>query len=91
MGFVASNHVWKLDGVTRSTTPDLAMGGLSAGSHALQFSYADFLGRNYSYAGTVRVLNARDYDDQVAAVSAAQVALMQSSILYMANLPLISH
>jgi hypothetical protein len=76
LSFVASNFDWKLDGVTRSTTPQLSIELRTPGSHTLQFSYSDFLGRNYSYTGPVRVLDPDDYDAQIVGASAAQLPLL---------------
>jgi hypothetical protein len=74
MSYAAHSFVWKLDAVTYSTTPDLiATPGL--GTYSLQLTHGDFLGRNYSGAGIVRVLDAETYNEQIAAPSAALAAL----------------
>jgi hypothetical protein len=88
MGFVATSYNWRVDGVTRSTTPDLALSGLAAGDHTLSFSYTDFLGRGYSFSGTARVLSQTDYDREMAGMMAGEaVALAVTSVTV--NLPLI--
>jgi hypothetical protein len=76
MNFVAKNLDWKLDGVTRSTAPDLAITLDRPGVYTLEFSYTDFLDRDYHYSGPVRVLDPADYDAQIAAPAAAQLPLL---------------
>jgi hypothetical protein len=88
MSFVAGGYDWRLDGVTRSTTADLVMGGLAAGDHPLAFSFTDFLGRNYSFGGTVRVLSSADYDRQMMSVMAGEAAMLAVGSATV-NLPLI--
>ena len=75
MSFVANSFVWKIDGVTRSTTPDLNMVMSSPGAHTLGLTYSDFLGRNYSASGTVRVLTSAGYEQQIAGPVAATGSL----------------
>jgi hypothetical protein len=76
MNFVASNYDWKLNGATSSSTPDLSVTLTRPGEYTLQFSYADFLGRTYSYTGPVRVLDAADYEARIVAPVAAQLPLL---------------
>jgi len=66
--FTATNFEWKVANVTRSTGPVLDV-QLLEGTYELRFAYSDFLGRAYSYAGTIRVLNPAAYAAQAAAVS----------------------
>jgi hypothetical protein len=75
VSFVARNFNWKLDGTTRSTTPDLSLTLNNPGVYVLEFNYTDFLGRNYGYTGPVRVLDADDYAAQIVAPIAAQLPL----------------
>jgi hypothetical protein len=75
MSFVASNWQWWVDGVLRSTTPSLSLGGLSAGMHTLSVSHDDFLGRHYTFNGKVRVLSPAAYSQLAAATNAAQLVL----------------
>ena len=66
MPFVAKNFVWQIDGLTRSTTPDLNVVMGSPGAHTLSLTYDDFLPRHYSTSGTVRVLASAVYNQQIA-------------------------
>ena len=43
----------------------------SPGAHTLSLTYSDFLGRNHSTSGTVRVLASAVYDQQIAGPVAA--------------------
>lgn len=61
MDFVASNFVWKLNGVQLSSTPGLAVQLGSAGEYQLTVQHKDFLGRSYSYNGIVRVVSDEEY------------------------------
>jgi hypothetical protein len=56
MSYVSSDSRWQVDGVIRSTSPDLSLAGLTAGSHPWSLSYNDFLGRHYTYIGKITVL-----------------------------------
>ncbi|MCC7353373.1 MAG: hypothetical protein IT330_06400 [Anaerolineae bacterium] len=85
MSFVTTNWVWKIDGFVRSTTPALAVVGLSVGEHALEISHDDFLGRHYTYSGKVRVMTAEDYRQLVAANAATHAVL--APIITTVNLP----
>jgi hypothetical protein len=75
MDFVAKDFVWKLSGTAVSTTPDLNRMLRSAGSYVLQFSYKDFLGRDYSYQGVVRVLSPHEYNRLMAAITATALGM----------------
>jgi hypothetical protein len=88
MNFVAHNYLWKIDGVTRSTTPDLSVSGLSAGDHTLEFSYTDFLTRTYSYTGKVTVLSTSAYTGEVASILAAEMLLL-NPIIATVDLPIV--
>jgi hypothetical protein len=72
--FTATNFEWKVANTTRSTGPVLDV-QLLEGTYELRFAYSDFLGRAYSYAGTIRVLNPAAYAAQAAAVSAGLSSL----------------
>jgi len=78
MDFVAHGFVWKLNGVTYSTTPDLVVNNLSPGDYTLEFAHIDFLNRSYTYSGRVRVLAPADYTQLVAAVVAANQVLFST-------------
>ena len=71
MSFVSSVWDWRIDGVTRSTTPSLSVAGLAAGDHDLSISHTDFLGRTYTYNGKVRVLTPADYASLAGAAGSA--------------------
>jgi hypothetical protein len=74
LAFTASNFEWTVAGSIRSSGPDLDV-QLPEGTHVFSFTHQDFLGRSYSYSGSVRVLSATAYATMVAAVGAAQSAL----------------
>lgn len=76
MSVVASNFVWRLGGAILSNTPDLNVTLSTPGTHTLEFSYTDFLGRSYSYSGPVRVLSEEDYRRQIVAPIAASLPLL---------------
>jgi hypothetical protein len=69
MSYVATNFQWRIDGVLRSTAPSLSFAGLGQGTHTLSLTYADFIGRNYSYTGPVRVVDPLVYEGYVAALA----------------------
>ncbi|HZY42276.1 MAG TPA: hypothetical protein VFF59_09790 [Anaerolineae bacterium] len=86
MNFAAGNFVWKLNGVTYSTAPDLIMTLNTPGTYTLDFSHDDFLGRSYTYTGVVGVLTAQQFAAQTVTPSAsASAALLMPS--YAAYLP----
>jgi hypothetical protein len=72
---VASNFQWRLGSTTFSTMPDLMVNLVFPGNYTSQFSHNDFLGRNYSFTGVVRVLDGATYDRTIAAPVAAQSLL----------------
>ncbi len=74
LDFDASNFQWIVDGNVVSTTPDL-VNTLPAGEHPFQFGHRDFLGRTYSYQGTIRVMTPTAYDVWAAAFLAAAAPL----------------
>ncbi len=61
ISFAASNFVWKVDGITQSTTPDLSLAGLSAGDHTVTLDHDDFLGRHHSGSWKVHVMTPQEY------------------------------
>jgi hypothetical protein len=75
LAFVAGNFRWNIPGVLTRLSPDLNA-TLPVGTYTLQFSHSDFLGRNYSYQGTLRVLSPATYDQQTAASIAALLPLL---------------
>ncbi|HET7087860.1 MAG TPA: M12 family metallopeptidase [Anaerolineae bacterium] len=87
MNFVATNFVWKLNGITESTTPDLIKTMNVPGAYALSLTYTDFLGRNYSATGTVYVMDAATYTNAAALSASVSPALMTT--LFATNLPII--
>jgi len=78
MSFVAHSFVWKLNGVTYSTTPDLVVNNLSPGDYTLELTHFDFLNRDYAYSGRVRVLEPAAYTQLVASVAAANQVLFST-------------
>lgn len=75
LSVVASSFSWTLGGISYSTSSSLSS-WLGAGTYALQFSHADFLGRTYSYSGTVKVLTPADYAEQVVTPVSTRLLLM---------------
>jgi hypothetical protein len=75
---VARSFVWKLNGVTYSTSPDLVVKDLSAGDYALEFAHSDSLNRSYTYGGRVQVVEPVAYNQLVAAVVAANQVLFSA-------------
>src|SRR5262249_49317239 len=69
LDFATSTFQWIVDGNVASTNPDLVE-TLPAGDHPFQFSHHDFLGRNYSYQGTIHVMPPTAYDTWAAALAA---------------------
>lgn len=76
MNFVARNFVWKLNGVSYSTTPDLVVNNLSPGEYVLELTHDDFLDRSYAYTGKVRVLEPAAYDQLMANIATINQALL---------------
>jgi hypothetical protein len=75
MNYVASGFQWTVNGSILSTSSTLNL-VLPAGVNTFTFSHQDFLGRTYSYSGTITVLGPVDYDN-----SAAEIATANSSLL----------
>jgi len=75
LSFVASNFQWMISGNLVSSSSDLNT-TLPAGNYTLQFSHSDFLGRNYTYQGPIRVLTPEAYVQQIAAPIAARLPLL---------------
>lgn len=88
MSFVATNWIWRVDGIQRSTTPVLTLAGLAVGEHSLDISHDDFLGRHYAYSGKVVVMTDSAYRD-LAATGAALSAALAPTITTM-NLPMVT-
>ncbi|HBY95322.1 MAG TPA: hypothetical protein DEP84_15445 [Chloroflexi bacterium] len=78
--FAVNNFQWRVDGVLKSTSDSLNLTFAAPGDHTLQLSYNDFLDRNYSYSGTIHVLEAATFDAQMAAVQQAQLSMVMSGI-----------
>lgn len=74
--YVAKDFAWKLSGTTVSTTPELNRVFTTPQTLKLEFSYRDFLGRNYSYTGVVRVLDPKTFNQQIAGPTAARLPLL---------------
>ena len=72
--FVAKNFGWRIDGALLSSGPTLNV-RLKTGIYTLQYAHSDFLDRNYTYNGVVRVLADDEYDSQMAAIEGAQQAM----------------
>ncbi|NVJ02079.1 hypothetical protein HV824_28710 [Myxococcus sp. AM009] len=75
LSFAASAFSWRLSAVTYSSSSSLST-WLGAGTYPLQFSHSDFLGRTYTYSGTVKVLTPADYAKQIASPVAARASLL---------------
>ncbi len=75
LSFVANSFAWKISANPVGSTPDLSTKLTNPGDYPLQFSHNDFLGRSYSYSGTIRVLTPAVYNQQIAAPVAAQLPL----------------
>jgi hypothetical protein len=78
MDSVGHGFVWKLDGVTYSTNPDLVVNNLSPGDYILELTHFDPLHRNYAYRGRVQVLEPTTYAQLVASVAAANQVLFST-------------
>lgn len=75
LSVVASSFSWTLSGITYSSSSALST-WLGAGTYPLRFSHSDFLGRTYSYSGTVKVLTPADYAKQIVTPVAARTPLL---------------
>ena len=89
--FALTNFQWKVDGVVKSTGDTLNTTFAGAGNHTVQFTYRDFLDRDYSSTFTVRVLDAATFNEQMAAVEEAQLLMMTSSLPTYVYLPMVVH
>ncbi len=78
--FALKNFQWKVDGVVKSTGDTLNITFAGAGTHTVQFTYRDFLDRDYSSTFTARVLSPAAFNQQMAAVEQAQLLMMTSSL-----------
>jgi len=78
-----------VDGVVKSTGDTLNTTFAGAGTHTVQFTYRDFLDRDYSSTFTVRVLDAATFNEQMAAVEEALLLMMTSSIPDQVYLPMV--
>lgn len=74
LAFVGRNFTWQVDGVILSIGAVLDV-ELTQGEHHLRYTHGDFLGRSFSYEGSIRVLSPKDFAAQAAAV-ATYVPLM---------------
>lgn len=75
INYVANNFAWRINGIVMSNGPTLSVQLQNPGTYSMQFTYSDFLGRNYAYNGPVRVLSDAEYDAQRAAIEGAQINL----------------
>jgi hypothetical protein len=76
MPFVAKDFQWTVDGTTYSTGPQLWLALNEVKDYVLEFSHRDFLDRDYTYTGVVRVLDDDDFDEQIVAPVAASLPLI---------------
>jgi len=74
MPFVVKSALWTVDGKMVSDKPDLNI-TLPPGEHPFVYSYRDFLDRQYTQRGTLRVLTADDYVHRISGPVAARSAL----------------
>lgn len=63
---ISNSFAWKLNGTTYSTGYTLDALMSTAGSYSLSITHKDFFGRSYSTSTTVRVLDADDFNAQIA-------------------------
>ena len=75
---VANNFVWELNGIVVGTGATLTLPLNAAGNYTLSFSYDDFLGRHYTYGGTVRVLTNAQFEAEAAQLATINTTLMTS-------------
>ncbi len=85
--FAIKNFQWLVDGAVKSTSDTLNITFSTPGNHTFQFTYQDFLGRDYNYTGTIHVLDAASFNEQMAAVEQAQLLMMTSSLPSYVYLP----
>jgi len=74
LNFVARDFSWKIVGNVVGTIADLNV-RLPAGNSTLQYAYQDFLGRDYSYTGTVYVMEPKTFAGVIAGPIAARAVL----------------
>ncbi|HEY4846609.1 MAG TPA: hypothetical protein VIH87_02150 [Methylocella sp.] len=74
LDFVARDFSWKIVGNVVGTIADLNV-RLPAGNYTLQYAYQDFLGRDYSYTGTVYVMEPKTFAGVIAGPIAARAVL----------------
>jgi hypothetical protein len=73
MNYVASAFVWRINGTISSTSPVLDT-VVTPGMNSFSLTHKDFLGRTYTYTGTINVMPPADYRKFVAAVFTAGFA-----------------
>lgn len=76
MSFVAQSFSWKLAGAAVGNSPDLNVNLATAGTRDLEYTHKDFLGRTYTYTGSVRVLSPAAFNSQIAGPVAAQLPIL---------------
>lgn len=74
LAFVAKDFRWRLNGQLVSQGSQLET-TLPAGNHSLSFRHRDFLGRQYSYPTTIRVLTPPQFVQTIVAPVAAALPL----------------
>jgi hypothetical protein len=74
LSFVLKSAAWTVDGKTVSQKPDLAV-TLPPGTHTFVYTFRDFLDRDYTQRGVLRVLTADDYSRRISGPVAARSAL----------------
>lgn len=80
LNFAASNFVWHING-NPYLGPTLEI-DLGVGEYILEFSYQDFLKRDYYYSGPVRVLAEDDFNAQVVAPIMTNLPLIYPNFFY---------
>lgn len=75
MNFAAKEFSWRLQGTEVSANPS-ANTQLAPGNYVLQLKHKDFLDRNYSYTGPVRVLDKATYNRFAAGIMSAQSTIL---------------
>lgn len=74
LDFAASNFEWIVDSAVASTSPDF-VNTLPAGDHPFRFTHRDFLGRSYTYQGTINIMSPAAYNTWAAAIVVAAAPL----------------
>lgn len=72
--YVLKSAQWTIDGKTASDKPDLAV-TLPPGEHPFVYTYRDFLDRQFTQRGILRVLTTDDYTRRISGPVAARAAL----------------